>query len=571
MTRTCGIRIGPRRFELVVLDGSAKKHRITAYTAGELPRDPEDPVGSAAAALRQAIKDHDVPRDNVRIAIDSGMAAFRTLRMPFTDRAKIEQVLKFEVESLLPQWNIDEVVADFHVLDSAGESSELLVTAVQKSDLARILTICERAGLEPLDAELETSAMVDAAIAAEVPNPAGAQILVHVGEHSSSLVVVDGGAVREMRAIHIGALSHELPAPPPVDGPTIPPVEGEDPLPQLVEGPDPGEVQRRLDQAIKRIRRELGRTVSALRTAHPIDAIYVCGFELPGLVGSTILDVPVHLLDVFEEDGGQPATGFGQLVVAYGVALRQFGAGVMRPSLRREELRYTGAFERVELPLAVVCLLAVTLLAVWNIFLFKESEITRSHLAYWRDSTMVYLLGSPKQGRKGNLDSPSEVVQRYTANLAADTDRNEFEQMEHVRSLLQSEVKNLEKDLGQDADVTQPQSALRALALVLDVLDRASVEGARPSLRKVRATYQLGRSGKPDSVRVSFDVSFLANDAIQATSDYERFVQMLSQEPWHVEFDSRPSTTLENSKGIFLQGITETVDVTKAPAVPVVQ
>ena len=571
MTRTCGIRIGPRRFELVVLDGSAKKHRITAYMAGELPRDPEDPVGSAAAALRQALKDHDVPRDSVRIAIDSGMAAFRTLRLPIADRAKIEQVVKFEVESMLPQWNIDEVVADFHILDSTADSSELLVTAVQKSDLGRVLAVCERAGLEPQDAELETTAVVDAAFAAEIPNPEGAQILVHIGEHSTSLVVVDGGAVREMRAIHIGALSHELPTPPAADAPAIPPVEGEDPLPQLVEGPDAGEVQRRLDQAIKRIRRELGRTVSAVRTAHPIDGIHVCGFELPGLVGSTILDVPVHLLDVFEEDSGRPATGFGQLVVAYGVALRQLGAGVLRPSLRREELRYTGAFERVELPLAVVCLLAVTLLAVWNIFLFKEGEITRQHLAYWRDNTMTYLLGSPKQGRKGYLESPSEVVQRYTAAIAADTERNEFEQMDHVRSLLQAEVKKLEKDLGQDAEITQPQSALRALALVLDVLDRATVEGARPSLRKVRSTYQLGRSGKPDSVRVAFDVSFFAADPVQATRDYETFRNLLAQQPWHVEFDSRPSTTLENSKGIFLQGITETVDLTKAPPVPVAQ
>jgi hypothetical protein len=103
------------------------------------------------------------------------------------------------------------------------------------------------------------------------------------------------------------------------------------------------------------------------------------------------------------------------------------------------------------------------------------------------------------------------------------------------------------------------------------VLDRATVEGARPSLRKVRSTYQLGRAGKPDSVRVAFDVSFFAADPVQATRDYETFRNLLAQQPWHVEFDSRPSTTLENSKGIFLQGITETVDLTKAPPVPVAQ
>ena len=38
MARTCGIRIGPRRYELVVLDGSAKKHRIVAFQTGEFPQ-----------------------------------------------------------------------------------------------------------------------------------------------------------------------------------------------------------------------------------------------------------------------------------------------------------------------------------------------------------------------------------------------------------------------------------------------------------------------------------------------------------------------------------------------------
>jgi Tfp pilus assembly PilM family ATPase len=575
MARSCGIRIGPRRFELVVLDGNAKKHKITAYMAGELPRDLDDPIGAAAAVLKQAAKDHDIPRDNVGIAIDTGLAAFRTIKMPFSDRAKIEQVVKFEVESLLPQWTIDDVIVDFQPLDANAEASELLITAVKKQDLRRVLAICEKAGIEPLEAEIETTAMVNAALGADVASADTAQILVHIGEQSTSVVVLDGGQVREMRAIHIGALSHELVVPAQTSevaeaaeafGATA---EGSDPVPDLVEAPDPGETQRRLEQAIKRIRRELGRTVSATRTVHPIESIHVCGFDIPGLVGSSILDVPIRVLDVFEEDGGQPVTGFGQLVVPYGVALRQLGGGILRPSLRREELRYTGAFERVELPLAVVCLLAVTLLAVWNIFLYKEEQFTDRHLAYWRDSAQKYLLGDPKKGVKGYLEFPSETVARYAGNLDADTDRNKFEQLQHVRSLLQAEIKALEKDLGQDAEVSQPQSALRALALVLDVLDKSTLDGARPSLRKVRSTFAPGRSGKPDSVKVQFDVTFFGTDSIAATEDYESFRKALEQEPWHVEFQARPSATIETGEGIVLTAIAEIVDVSKAPPVPV--
>src|SRR5262245_35943539 len=144
MARSCGLRIGPRRFELVVLEGSPKKHKIAAYASGDLPLavlgkgDEPDPAAQAAAILKEAAKKNAIPSDSIGLAIDTGLAAFRTMRLPLSDKAKIEQVIKFEAESLLPQWNIDDVIVDFHTLDATGDSSELLITAVQKEDLRRL-------------------------------------------------------------------------------------------------------------------------------------------------------------------------------------------------------------------------------------------------------------------------------------------------------------------------------------------------------------------------------------------------------------------------------------------------
>src|SRR5688572_11766807 len=113
MAKSCGIRIGPKRYELVVLEGSAKKHRITAFQAGEFPAGGEDPIAEKAQLLKDAAKRHGIPHDSVGLAIDSGLAAFRTIKLPFNDPNKIEEVLKFEVESQLPQWAIDDVVVDW--------------------------------------------------------------------------------------------------------------------------------------------------------------------------------------------------------------------------------------------------------------------------------------------------------------------------------------------------------------------------------------------------------------------------------------------------------------------------
>src|SRR6185295_5588052 len=122
-----------------------------------------------------------------------------------------------------------------------------------------------------------------------------------------------------------------------------------------------------------------------------------------------ILDLPVERLE-FSVDGGPSGEEASAAFVAYGVALGQLGGGALKPSLRREELRYSGAFERIELPLAVVCLLLVTLLCVWNIFLRKETQVVDQKLAQWRNKSIEYLIGNPKAGNPGTLRYPSEAV-----------------------------------------------------------------------------------------------------------------------------------------------------------------
>ncbi|MBK7878506.1 MAG: pilus assembly protein PilM [Planctomycetes bacterium] len=581
MARSCGLRIGPRRFELVVLEGSGKKHKVLKTYAGEFPRPTaeqagQDPAELAAAALREAFKQNEVPKENLGLAIDSRQAAFRLLKMPFSDKAKIESVIKFEVESMLPQWNIDDVVVDFHKLAETEDASELLVTAVQKTDVRKAIDLCEQAGLEPLEAELETTAVVNAALASNLCSVDTAHILVHVGEHSTAVIVVDGGGVRDMRAIPIGILSHEVVH---VDREGE---EGAEKSEKKDEGdaapatgtwldapPDADELQRRLEQTIKRLRRELGRTVSATRTAHPISSILVCGMDVPGLVGSQILDVPVQHLEIAVE-GGPSGAESANFVAAYGAALRQLGGGVMAPSLRREELRYSGAFERVELPLAVVCLLLVTLFGVWNIFLHKEILVVDgTKLGQWRNRSFEMLVGNPKQGIAGTMRSPSDSVKKYIQNIDEEVDLTKTEQVRAVKQKIEEEIRKYEKDLGVDTELSQPQSALAALVLVLDVLEDVASEKDRPSLRRVKASYINGKGQKNDRVKVTLDYSVFADSQLLATQMHERFVEELNQKPWiETRVDAKAADPLENSKGVYVENQIVEVNLGKAPKAP---
>jgi hypothetical protein len=584
MARTCGIRIGPRRYELVVLDGSVKKHRIVAFQTGEFPQGGEDPLADAAATLKAAVKSSGVPLDSTAIAIDTGLAAFRTIKLPDIEESKIEQVIKFEVEGELPQWNIDDVVVDFLKQDSASGESSLLVSAVPKAELAREIEVCSKAGVEPLEVELEATAMVNAALAADLCHVDEAQVLVHVGETSTAVVVMDGGRLRSMRAIHIGALSHEPGKPPPApaaeEGDGEGDGEGEvgETEPQEPLEEDSEERQRLLELAVSRIRRELGRTVSGARTANPLAAIYVCGWELPDLVGTEVLDIPVYELDVFEEDSGQPVEGAAPLVAAYGVALRQLGGATLQASLRREELRYTGAFERVELPVAIAALFLVALLAVFNIFELKQVMLRDADVDAWRRSANAFMLPDPRIGYPGNLRPVPDEIQRYIDRIRSenaepgqernpeiDPQRTRQEQMAYVNTVLRREVAKLDELLGNTGELTHPQSALEGMTMVLGTLSELSEQIGRVALRRVDSQYLFGRGNTGDSVQVQLDLTFFADSALQATANMDLLTNTLTSREWVNGVEPRGSKEFdeEGEVGIYVDGYVVNCDLSK--------
>ena len=369
MAKTCGIHLTERRFELVALDGSAKKPKVRLCLSGAAPADADDPLEAVGDALRGAAKAHrkQLSIEEVGLCLDSSLATYRYLSLPFADKDKIEEVLKFEVESQLPQWEIDEVICDFVVLDSTPVESHLLVTAVPKDEIAVRLDVAVRAGLEPLDAEVDSTALFRAAEHAEMLDAEGAQLLVHFGPRTTTLVTASGGKLAAARALTLDLREFDR---------TV----GEEPSAESAESADAAETDAeateapavpespamsaaRTDALLARVRRELSRTMSSLQTDLDVNAVMVCGLEVPGLVGDEVGGVRVERLDPLEGQVDLPVEDRSRLVIAFGTALGRLGVGDFVPHLRREELTYASKFERLELPLGVLGLLVLTLLA----------------------------------------------------------------------------------------------------------------------------------------------------------------------------------------------------------------
>ena len=529
MARTCGVRIGRTDFELLILEGSVKKPSVVACRRGRIPEDSEDPQGDLIAALKEATKGLKVPGDAIGLVVDSGQAAFRTMTLPFDDAGKIEQVLKFEVESHIPQWEIDDVVVDFHTSVATGVESQILITVLPKAHLGEAITTATRSGLEPLEAEADSSAIVNAAWKAGVLSVDGAQVLVHVGRSSSSMIMVDGGVVRTMRAAHIGA-DH---------------------------GSD--------ETSRGRLLRELTRTVAAMQAANPLDGIYFSGIDFPGIVGEEIEDQTIQLLEPFEGGELPPGSSPSNFAAVFGAAIARMGGGPMKASLRREELRFTGKLERIELPLAVLALLLAALAGIWFVVLDKELKPLQLDMEKWLATSNTFMLGDAKRGAAGRLTQPSDSLVNLVKSMEDGSD-DPFQDMQRFRQRLNIEINDLKKKLGQNTDVRKPHSAFGALTRVLDVLEGLGLEQTGYcSIRDVKSNFRPGRGTTKDHVEVELKMSFFADSGSQsgvvATTHLDNFRDAVIAEPWCISFPEVKSETLDNGKGVAVENIKIEVDM----------
>ncbi len=565
MASSCGIHVDSRSVQVVALEGGPRKYRVTARFSRDLSG-ADDPLTAVTEALRQALSEHRLRPESVSLALDSGQAAFRNVTLPFDDRAKIEEVIKYEVESDFPQWNIEDVIVEFLVLSTqGGTESNLLVLGVPKARLETQLQACEKAGLDAQEAELDGTALFNAAHASGLLATDSAQLLVHVGDTSTTVVLVDGGKLVSMRAIRAGALPH-LPVA----------AEGESgEATEKAPEAEAGTSERSADTA-RRIRRELARTISGAETAQPIAAVHVCGHELPGLEQEPLLGVPVLLWPAISADPGGESGGADarRHVIAFGAALRGLGAVPLQTNLRRENLKYAGRFERIELPLAVFSLLLCTLLAVMWIITEKQidwrdegnlAKGLKGDMQLWLRQSNVFLLPDPEQGMLGRLKEPPPELAKYMKDAEAGKDevRTKYQEIEWIRRQLVIEVEKLKRELGQVSDIKQPQSALRAATLVMSVIDGLGPDLGRFAVRSLGANYQQGNQRQPDSVEVQLDMDFFAEDDLEASKHYNALRRQILAQPWCVEMPDRPTKPFEAGKGLGVDGISIQVNLEK--------
>jgi general secretion pathway protein L len=370
--RILGLDLGARSVKAVLLEGTFRGFTVAAATRVPLgAADAEAPPGARhAAAVRTLLEDRTFSFDVAAVAFPGAGVSSNVVTLPFADPRRIEQTIGFEVEGQIP-FDLADVAWDWQPLGVRDGKTDLLVAVVRKEELAALVAALAEVGVDPravLPAGPAYASLFAAGALAPAPRaegtPAGAEVLVDLGQERTSVAVVGAGACEAARTFAFGtahlarALARELGVAEAEGDLLVAAAAGGPHLPPELGDPaaDP-RVAEALRRGVVPLVREVRATVRAWRARvgpRRLDRLVLAGeaARLPVLAEALAPEVegPVAPLEL----AGPAAAGIAPAdAPAYALALAlavraQQGSRSPRLNLRRGDLAFTRDFEHLK-------------------------------------------------------------------------------------------------------------------------------------------------------------------------------------------------------------------------------
>lgn len=579
MATSLGIHLQSHGFDYVLLDGSAKRYSVKK-SGGAVFR-PEDLQSSKKLGklINDTVKGGKV--DQVVVTLPASGVVMRELSLPFSDREKVMQVLKFEIESELYHLSFEDVIADFIELNDGRATPTLLVSVLEKDRVSSTLDTMGGADWDPPVVTLSHGSLYTAlqALPREPSEDAQLETYLQIGSESSLLLVLNpDGSLRATRALPMGwreltrglniaEAEAEIVPPQSEDVPeeegttetedesaTAKSEDGEDAADAEVEedenlalGGDaslpfgigfetalelasPTQMQEFLTRLASEVRRGL---IAMGSSAGPI---YLLGAEIPGMEAHLEArlgrDVAPLSLGIDGSDGGEPDA------VALGAAMRGVGVDTAAMNFRQEEFRYARGLERVEGPLTLALVGLIMFFAFDMAINFKITQQIQkdAETIYTRANAKVEALNTEV---RDNEEYPDDWIIK---NNFAGTNIDE-EQRINLLSRRVNEAKVQLDALMGEADLEMPHSCLEAWRLLMDFLDQEMADyDGRWMIESLEFTSMNASSREEAHVKAQFGITLFSDGSPNYIGRFDRLVANLSSQDWAIGSAELPST-----------------------------
>jgi Tfp pilus assembly PilM family ATPase len=137
-----GIDIDSDSVTAVLVEGG-----LRGYTIAGCGRTTIEGDGGLAGGLAALTEQMDLKADTSICSVPPEQISYRNIHMPFKDRKKIQQAIRFEVETMSP-FPIENLIVDFTTVDQL-DHSEVLTASIQRNLLSDYLDNLQGHGVDP--------------------------------------------------------------------------------------------------------------------------------------------------------------------------------------------------------------------------------------------------------------------------------------------------------------------------------------------------------------------------------------------------------------------------------------
>src|SRR5689334_23763291 len=219
MARSVGVELTPAHVRILALEHTGKASKILQFHEAPIPEGELPWEDRAGAALRDAVAASKIPKGRVVAALDSGDAILREVSLPFKGDDQIRKTVRFEMESLIHNYTIEQLVVAHYKTGETDKGSLLLAAAVPKTVIDKRLKVYQAAGIDPVALDLDVAAVINSMLYAGAIATDEPLLLVHGTPRFTKLVFIEGRRPRSIRTIRFSmpgevSVAAEVPAKP---------------------------------------------------------------------------------------------------------------------------------------------------------------------------------------------------------------------------------------------------------------------------------------------------------------------------------------------------------------------
>lgn len=200
-----GIDIGSKSIKVVELTGSVGKFSLKSsgavgYTGLSPDKMTEDKDFAALAAiLKKIVKQIGITSKEVNIALPEPLVFTRVIKFPLLSDQEVGSAVKWEAEQYIPI-PVNEAIIQYTILDrdEAKSATSVLLVAAPKVVVEKYVKIVHLAGLTPISAETELTAL-----SRSISPDKGVSLLLDLGAASVDMAITRDAKILFTRSIPV--------------------------------------------------------------------------------------------------------------------------------------------------------------------------------------------------------------------------------------------------------------------------------------------------------------------------------------------------------------------------------